>query len=53
MKIKIDSEITISGPNKDILDYCKKELTMVNPDIQKKKAMGFWTGNLPKEIKMY
>lgn len=53
MKIKIDSEITISGPNKDVLDYCKKELTMVNPDIQKKKAMGFWTGNLPKEIKMY
>lgn len=53
MKIKIDSEITISGPNKDILDYCKKELTMPNPDIQKKKAMGFWTGNLPKEIKMY
>ena len=53
MKIRIDSEITISGPNKDVLDYCKKELTMVNPDIQKKKAMGFWTGNLPKEIKMY
>lgn len=53
MKIKIDSEITISGPNKDVLDYCKKELTMVNPDIQRKQAMGFWTGNLPKEIKMY
>lgn len=53
MKIRIDSEITISGPNKDVLDYCKKELTMVNPDIQKKKAMKLWTGNLPKEIKMY
>ena len=53
MKIYIDSEIMIKSPNKEILDYCKNELTIKNPDIQKKKAMGFWTGNLPKEIKMY
>ena len=53
MKIYIDSEIMIKNPNKEILDYCKNELTIKNPDIQKKKAMGFWTGNLPKEIKMY
>lgn len=53
MKIKIDSEIIVSEPNKDIVNYCQKELTMPNPDIQKKKAMGFWTGNLPKDIKMY
>lgn len=53
MKIKIDSEITIFQPTKEIFDYCKNELTIPNPDIQKKKAMGFWTGNLPKEIRMY
>lgn len=53
MKIKIDSQIRISNPNKNILDYCKKELTVKNPEIQKKQAMGFWTGNLPKEIKMF
>lgn len=53
MKIRIDSEITIFQPTKEIFDYCKNELTIPNPDIQKKKAMGFWTGNLPKEIKMY
>ncbi len=53
MKIYVDSEIKIQNPNKEILDYCKNELTIKNPDIQKKQAMGFWTGNLPKEIKMY
>lgn len=53
MRIKVDSQITIINPNKDIIDYCKKELIIKNPEIQKKQAMGFWTGNLPKEIKMY
>ena len=53
MKIYIDSEIKIKEPNKEILKYCKDNLTVKNPEIQKKKAMGFWTGNLPKEIKMY
>lgn len=53
MRIKVDSQITIINPNKDIIDYCKKELTIKNPEVQKKQAMGFWTGNLPKEIKMY
>lgn len=53
MKIYIDSEIRIENPSKEILDYCKNQLTIKNPEIQKKKAMGFWTGNLPKEIKMY
>lgn len=53
MQIKIDSQIKIINPTKDILDYCKKELTIKNPEIQKKQAMGFWTGNLPKDIKMF
>lgn len=53
MKIYIDSEIRIHEPSKEILQYCKDNLTIKNPEIQKKQAMGFWTGNLPKEIKMY
>ena len=53
MKIYIDSEIKIHEPSKEILQYCKDNLTIKNPEIQKKQAMGFWTGNLPKEIKMY
>ena len=53
MKIYIDSEIKIHEPSKEILQYCKDNLTIKNPEIQKKQAMGFWTGNLPKKIKMY
>ncbi len=53
MKVKVDSRIEIINPNKDIVQYCRQFLTIKNPEIQKKKAMGFWTGNLPKDIKMY
>ena len=53
MKIKIDSQIYIENPSKEIKDFCKSELTIVNPEVQKMKAMGFWTGNLQKNIKMY
>lgn len=53
MKILVNSEIIIEYPTKEIMDYCKRELIIPNPDIQRKKAMGFWTGNLPKEIKMF
>lgn len=41
MKIKIDSQIHISNPTKEIKDYVKQELEIKNPEIQKKKAMRF------------
>jgi len=53
MKIKIDSVITISDATKEVRDYIKSELELKNPEIQKKKAMGFWTGNIPQKLKMY
>lgn len=53
MKILVDCEIKIEEPIKEIKDYCKNELTVKNPDVERKKAMGFWTGNLKKEIKMF
>ena len=53
MKIKIDSQIHIQFPTNEIKEYCKNNLSIPNPEIQKKKAMGFWTGNIPSKIKMY
>lgn len=53
MKIKIDSMIYIENPSKEIKSFIEKELSIPNPEIQKKQYMGFWTGNLPKNIKMY
>ncbi len=53
MKIKVDSIIKVINPNEKIKEYCKKVLTIKNPEIQRKQAMGFWIGNIPKEIKMF
>ncbi len=53
MKIKINSQISIENASKEIKQYCNDKLTINNPEIVKKQNMGFWTGNIPKTIKMY
>lgn len=53
MKLKVDSKIIILDISKEVLEYCNKELCFTNPQLQKMKSMGFWTGNLQKEIKLY
>ena len=53
MQIKVDSVITIKNPTQEIKQYCKDFLTLKNPEIQKKKAMGFWTGNIKSTIYLY
>ena len=53
MKITLTNIIEIQDPTKEILDYCKKELTFSNPDYIKKQRMGFWTGKTPKTIGLY
>ena len=53
MKITLTNIIEIQDPTKEILDYCKKELTFSNPDYIKKQRMGFWTGKTPKTISLY
>lgn len=53
MEIKIDSQIYIKNPNDEIKKFCKTQLVIPNPEIAKKQAMGFWTGNIAKTIKMF
>lgn len=53
MRILISNIIEILDPTKEILDYCKKELTFTNPDYTKKQRLGFWTGGTAKTISLY
>ena len=53
MEIIISNLIQITKPNKEILEYCKKELTVKNPEYQKKIQMGFYVGKTPKYLKLY
>lgn len=53
MRVIITNCITIEEPTNDIKKYCKEKLTFKNPDYDKKRRMGIWLGNCPKEIKLY
>ena len=53
MWASISAQIRIGEPTPEVLNYCKKELTLANPDCAKKERMGFWTGDTPKTIYLY
>ena len=53
MKVTISNEITITEATQEILDWCKRELVLPNPEYAKKERMGFWVGNTPKKLLLY
>ena len=53
MQITISNNIKIQNTTPEIIEWCKTNLTLDNPDYAKKVRMGFWTGNTPKKIHLY
>ena len=53
VKVIISNEITITEPTQEIMDWCKRELVLPNPDYEKKERMGLWTGNTPRTLSLY
>lgn len=53
MKVIFSNEITITEPTQEILDWCKRELVLPNPEYAKKERMGLWVGNTPRTLSLY
>ena len=53
MKVIISNEITITEPTQEIMDWCKRELVLPNPEYAKKERMGLWVGNTPRTLNLY
>ena len=56
MTMIISNQIIISKNEpcySKVLDYCKSELVVNNPEYSKKERMGFWVGNTPKKLLLY
>lgn len=53
MKITLSSVIRVEEPTGRLLAWAKETLTLPNPDYLKKSRMGKWTGNTPREIRLY
>ena len=50
---EIGSTIKITEPSQEIMDWCKSNLVLVNPDYQKKVRMHLWVGDTPKQLFLY
>ena len=49
----VSNVLTITKPNKMIMEYCRKNLTVRNPVYERNVRMGFWNGNTPRELAFY
>lgn len=48
-----DNKIEIMDCTPEMLQWCKDNLILHNPDFDKKERMGLWTGNTPREFCLY
>ena len=53
VKVIFSNEITITDATQEILDWCKRELVLPNPEYAKKERMGLWVGNTPRTLSLY
>ena len=53
MIITVSNTLTIENPTAEMQMWCKKHLTIPNPDYQKKLRMNLWLGNTPKTLSLY
>lgn len=52
INVHISNEI-VAEISPELLHYCEKNLTLNNPDYEKKQQLGLWLGNTPKKIQLY
>lgn len=53
MKFYFSNNIIVENPTTEFIQWCKKDLTIANPDYNKKLRMGFWLGDTPRTICLY
>ncbi len=53
MITEVGSYLTITDPSPALMEWCKKNLELANPEYQKKIRMHLWTGNTPRTLFLY
>ena len=53
MQIIVSNTVTVENPSLEVIQWCKKELTIPNPEYAKKARMHFWLGDTPKTLSLY
>lgn len=53
MRVEVSNKIKVTDPTPELINWCKQELILTNPDYVKKERMGLWCGNIPRQIVLY
>ena len=53
MYAEVSNKIYIHDYTADIIEWCDENLVLKNPEYEKKKRMGLWVGNTPRQICLY
>jgi superfamily II DNA or RNA helicase len=51
--ISVSNTLTVGNPTPEMVLWCRRNLTIPNPEYAKKARMGFWIGNTPKVLSLY
>ena len=53
MIVTVSNVLAVENPTTEALIWCKKNLTITNPDYAKKARMHLWLGDTPKVLTLY
>lgn len=53
MYFEVGKDVIARDYTEALLSWCKEHLCLQNPEYEKKKCMGLWCGNTPREIVLY
>ena len=53
MLIKVSNDIKIYNPSEKVINYCKSNLEIDNPDFIVAQKLGRHIGNMPRIMKLY
>lgn len=53
MEVCVCEKLKIKEPTKEVIDWCKQNLIIQNPEYHKRQQMGKWTGGTSEYIWMY
>lgn len=53
MQVCVCEKLKIKEPTREVIDWCKQNLIIQNPEYHKRQQMGKWTGDTPQYIWLF